>query len=770
MASKIKKIVVISGFLAGATVQADDATMLEHIVVEGQSSPGNGLMNSQDKPLANNVISRPAIEQKNTLNNAYQAMDLLPGVNTYSFDATGLFGGGIRMRGFNSDQIGVSVDGAPINDAGNFSVFPSELIDLENLEEISVIQGASSVDTPMVGASGGSIGFTTSNPVDVTRFRVQQSYGGFNARKSFVRADTGYLGDKRFKAFVSYSKSETDKWKGLGGADRDHMDFKAVLNLTPRSSITGGLLFNEMLNNNIRGLTKTQIQTLGRDTDFGIVPPQHLPGGVGIQTEKVPADNYYNLSLNPYRNYLATLKGRFELLDNLKLDVDPYYSYGYGTGGNELTTLRETSSGLGGGVADINHDGDSLDRILVYSGSVTETERPGVTARLHSQLGNHHLMAGYWFEYAHHRRTQPAVAIDNAGNTADPWLEDPSLYFLHKDGTPYQGRNYLTQNTSHSFFGQDDIGFLDDKLKLSLGMRYTELHRDFQSRASDGSGLGSDYNQRANYAKPLPTVGISYKFTENHQVFFSRSKNFRAPNDSIFYNLLLNGKTKPVNVTPETSTNWDLGYRYTHQDLSLAGTLFYVDYRNRIAAAFDPFVQNITNYNVGSSTTQGIELQSAWRFLPEWSIYGSLSYTESRMKEDFMNVNIKEHTAGKAFPDVPNWLAGAALQYRDGPWSANLSAKYTGERYSTLLNNETIKGYTLVSFDAGYRFPSTGWFRDPSIRFNVYNLLDDEYLNLNAGSGSTFTISNVGKEPGHSSPSYYIGAPRSFSVMLSTDF
>ena len=124
-------------------------------------------------------------------------------------------------------------------------------------------------------------------------------------------------------------------------------------------------------------------------------------------------------------------------------------------------------------------------------------------------------------------------------------------------------------------------------------------------------------------------------------------------------------------------------------------------------------------------------------------------------------------TAGKDFPDVPNWMSGAALQYRNGPLSANLSAKYTGKRYSTLVNDQAMAGYTLVSFDAAFRLPWKGWLKDPTVRLNVYNLLDDNYLNLNAGSGSGFTTRALSPS---GSPSYYVGAPRSFSVMLSTDF
>lgn len=777
----MKQLVFIAAIFAGFTAQASDSVTFEPMLVEGVVPPGNGLMNLQDAPRAHSVISRPAIEQKNTQNNPYQAMDLLPGVNTYSYDATGLFGGGLRMRGFNSDQIGVSLDGAPINDAGNYAVYPSELMDMENLEEISVTQGSTEIDAPMVGATGGSIGFTTSDPSDRLRFRVQQSYGAYNAYKTFLRADTGYLADNRFKAFVSVSKAEADKWKGYGGADREHLDFKGVFNLAPGSSITGGLMFNQMLNHNLRTLTQAEIQTLGRTADFGGHAPQKLAVVNGsAQVETLPSDLYYNLNLNPYRNYLATLKGRFELQPNLRLEIDPYFNYGYGTGGNQLRLLSESdaANALGGGIRDINGDGDALDTLMIYSGAITETDRPGVTARLRSQLANHRLMAGYWFEYAHHRRTQPAVTFDAAGNSANPWLDSRSAYLLRQDGTAYQGRDFLTLNTSHSFFAQDDIGLLDDKLVLSLGLRYTQIERDFTNYASEGGA--AEYNIRQTYARPLPSAGVRYQVTESQQVFVNRAENFKAPPDSVLYGLIRGGSfngqgeltgytLKPVTVEEEVSTNWDLGYRYNGKDLSFSGTLFYIDYRNRIASAFDPVNTINTDYNVGDSVTKGVELESAWRFLPDWSVYGSFTYTHSRMGQDMQTgANTTEATAGKAFPDVPNYMAGAALQYRNGAWSANLSAKYTGKRYATLVNDESIDGYTLVSFDAGYRLPSTGWFRDPTVRLNVYNLLDQDYLNLNAGSGSGFTNRALGE--GGRAPAYYVGAPRSFSVMLSTDF
>lgn len=760
---------------------AEDSTDVGRILVESDA-PGNGLMIQEETPKARSTVTSAAIERKNPMNNVFQVIELLPGINTYSRDATGLFGGGLRMRGFNSDQLGVTIDGVPINDAGDFSVYPTELSDIENLAEIFITQGSTDTDAPHIGATGGNIGMVTSSPTDRSRIRARQTFGSNNAWRTFVRADTGHLADDRLKALISYSKSEADKWKGEGGAKREHVDFKGVLNLAPGDSITAGLLWNKMLNNNLRTLTLAQVNTLGRNADFGAVAPQHLAGVNGTaQTESAPANGYYGFNLNPFENYIATLKGNFQITPALRLDVEPYYWYGYGTGGSQLATLAESNSPskLGGGIRDINGDGDTLDKVMIYSSSVTETHRPGVTIRLSAQLDNHSLVAGYWYERAHHHLTRPGVLFDNAGNSADIWLQNSANYLLRQDGTPFQSRDWLMANTASSLFLQDSVGLMNDRLKLLLGVRNSGIKRGFTNNANDAAGGGATYNIQQSYDKTLPSFGARYQLSNERQVFFNVAKNFKAPSAGIFAGLVnggnyvngvLTGYTlKPVNVTAETATNWDLGYRYAGKEISFSGSLYYIDFKNRIAAAYDPVNNENTNYNVGDSTTKGFELESAWRFQPQWSVYGSLTYTLSRINQDLQTgANSYEATAGKQFPDTPNWMAGAALQYRDGPWSANLSAKYTGQRYATLVNDESTGGFTLVNFDAGYRLPSTAFFRDPMLRFNVYNLFNTGYLYLNASSGSSFTNRAVGA--GGSAPSYYVGAPRAFSVMLGSDF
>jgi iron complex outermembrane receptor protein len=789
--SRTRMSILVSGLFLSASALAQQAatTDVGRITVEG-TNPGSGLIQQEETPKARSSVTRAQLDKQPSSNNPYQAINLLPGVNQYSFDATGLFGGGLRMRGFNSDQLGFTIDGAPVNDSGSFSVFPQEYTDSENLCEIFVTQGSTDTDAPHVGATGGNVGLVTCDPSDERRFRVQPNFGSNNLRKTYLRADTGLFLDGRAKAFLSVSQASADKFKGSGGAHRSHVDFKGVFNLSPGNSLSAGLIFNDAVNNNFRALTKTQINTFGTTLDFSATPPTHLTAVAGTaQTETNPADGYYNFNINPFRNYIATFKGNFQLTNALRLDVEPYFWYGFGTGGNQLGLLKESTSTttLGGGIRDINGDGDTLDTVQVYRSSVTQTYRPGGTIKLSFNMDNHHLVAGYWYERARHRQTAPAVRIDNAGNAANQWLSNPVDWIRRQDGTPVEGRDWLTLSTGHSLFLQDSIGLMQDRLNLVVGARNTSIDRDFRNYANEGSTSatganttgGADYQVNATYSKVLPSLGARYQLTQEHQLFANIAGNFKAPGNFIYGNLLsggtyvggaLTGSTqRQPNVTAETSTNIDLGYRYAGKETTFSGSVYNIDFKNRIARAYDPVAGSSVDYNVGDSTTRGFELEAGWRPFKAWTFYGSVSYTDSKIKDDLRTgAATFESTSGKQFPDTPKVMTGLSVQYSDGPWTAGLSAKFIGQRYSTLVNDESTDGYTVVDMNVTYQMPSTLFFKNPRIRLNVFNLGNANYLSLNSGSGSTFTTRALGA--GGSAPTYYVSAPRSVAVMFGSDF
>ena len=781
---------LVSMACSAPLLMAQQSTDVGRINVEGQ--PGGtdtGMITQEETPKARSSVNRQYMEKVNPTANAFQIIDILPGVNTFSYDATGLFGGGIRIRGYAGDQLGMTINGAPVNDSGNFAVYPQEYTDTENLCEVFVTQGSTDTDAPHVGATGGNIGMVTCGPKDTFGVRVSQSLGQLNFRRSFARVDTGKVGPSDLKAFISYSKATADKFKGAGGADRDHIDLGVEVRPNADVFLSASLLYNKALNNNIRALTNPQIAQYGRNFDFSTVAPQHLAAVAGTaQTEVSPTDGYYKFNVNPFRNYLLTSKAEFKVNKELTVSAEPYYWYGYGTGGGQIQLLTEGGTGTNvTRLKDLNGDGDTLDKVLAYGSSVTETHRPGVTFKSNYRIDNHTINAGYWFERAEHRQTGPRVAFDNNGNSSNTWLDNSSLYLQRPDGQAYQARDWKTISTGSSFYVQDSVALMNDKLVLQMGGRNSTIDRDFtnyanaQSTSTTGRS-DADYQIKRSYGKFLPSAGVKYNLDTQNSVFFNVADNFKAPGNFSFQNLLQGGTVTNGVLTGatlrnpavgiETSTNMDLGYRMQTETTTLSGSVFMVNYKNRIASAYDPATALSVDYNVGDVTMKGLELEAGQKLNKNFSLYSSLTYTDSQMKQNLVvSSTLTESTAGKSMPDTPKWMAAMAVSYKEGPWFGQLTAKYTGSAFSTLVNDQQMNSYTLLNLVAGYKLPSSNFFKAPEVRLNIDNLTNTEYQRISSPSGSSFTTRALplGTLAG-SNPSYYIGAPRFASVTLRSDF
>jgi iron complex outermembrane receptor protein len=785
---KLKPVaLLVSALCAAAPLLAQQSTPTDvgRIAVDGQAGgTSTGLLVQEETPKARSSVNRAHLETLSPSSNPYQAIEMLPGVNAFSYDATGLFGGGLRIRGANSDQMGFTINGAPVNDSGNFAVYPQEYSDIDNLCEVFVTQGSTDTEAPHVGASGGNVGMVTCSPADKFGFRVAQSLGMLNFSKTFLRVDTGKFANDMAKAYISYSKSQVDKFKGQGKADKDHIDFGAEFKPSASLSFATSLLYNKAVNNNYLTLSKANIAASGTSLDFSTVLPQHVtPVNGTAQSDVLPGapDTYYGFNLNPFKNYLWTAKAEYKVNKDVSISAEPYFWYGFGTGGQEeqLLTESQASTIRGGGIADINGDADAKDKVLVYRGSLTRTYRPGATLKTNIRIDNQNILAGYWFERARHIQTQPAVRIDNAGNAADIWLENSDLYILRQDGTPYQGRNQQTISSASSLFLQDSINLMQDKLNLQLGVRNSQIKRDFNNYANEGFGQGADYSVNKTYSKVLPSIGARYNLDAQQQIFANVAGNMKAPGNFSFQSLLVGGTTvnglltgatlRDPAVQMETSTNLDLGYRFAGDRLTFSGSLYYINFSNRIASAYDPVAGTKTDYNVGDVKTKGVELESGYKLSNTWSLYGSLSYTDSKMQSDLRTgVATFEPTAGKQMPDTPQRMGALRLAYNDGSWYGNADVKHTGSAFSTLVNDESIDAATLVNLTLGYRFGDSAFLKKPSLQLNVSNLFDQSYLRINSGSGSNFTTRALGT--GGSTPYYYVGSPRFVSVTLRSDF
>jgi iron complex outermembrane receptor protein len=325
---------------------------------------------------------------------------------------------------------------------------------------------------------------------------------------------------------------------------------------------------------------------------------------------------------------------------------------------------------------------------------------------------------------------------------------------------------------------------MNDKLMLQIGGRNSTVDRDFTNYANAGSTTSTgrsdaDYQIKRSYSKFLPNLGLKFNLDTQQSIFFNVAENFKAPGNFSFERLLqggtvvngvLTGATlRNPAVGIETSTNMDLGYRMQTESTTLSSSVFLVNYKNRIASAFDPATALSVDYNVGNVTVKGVELEAGQKLNKNFSLYSSLSYTESIMKQDLKaSATLTEPTAGKTMPDTPKWMAAVALSFKEGPWFGQLTAKHTGKAFATLVNDEEMKAYTVMNLAAGYKFANSGFFKAPEVRMNIDNLADTKYQRISSGSGSLFTTRALGS--GGRSPFYYIGAPRFVSVTLRSDF
>ena len=755
----------------------DDTVRLGTILIVGEGGKlGAGQMLNEDSVKGRSTVTKSATEKNLATGNPYQALSLLPGINTFNHDATGLFGGGLTVRGFGSDQLGFTINGVPVNDSGNFAVYPQEYADQENLCTQTVSQGNPDVESPHSGATGGNVGITSCDPENTRRFRFAQTLGNLSLSRTFVRADTGRFADGKAKVFVSLSHTQADKWKGEGGAKKDHLDAAFRWDLDADNTVLGSVLYNKAINNNIGNLSLVQLNTLGYNYDFSTAfTPGHLPGGTGAQKETGPSPQYFKLAVNPFENAIASLSGSFKLATDTYLKVQPYYWFGFGTGGVQQTALSETAflnttTGKTGAGVDLNSDGDTLDTIIMARSSVTRTNRPGVTVEVNKTIDNHQIRVGLWYERAQHRQTQPAVPVNSSGEPMDIWLQNGQT--LRPEGSTYQGRDWDTVSTSHQFYVADNISFLGDRGQLSVGLRAPTVKRDVTNYSNEG--FTTAYNIQKSYSDVLPQVGVRYNLDKGHQVFMNIGKNFRAAPNFAFTgsNVKLNAAGQVELVTealPETSVMTDVGYRLQTRNFSLSATYFNSNFKDRQANAYDPVADRNTYTNAGRVKTAGLELEAGSApFMGGFTAYGSLTAQSSELLDDITVAKGQVlPTSGKSFTLTPERMIGASLQYANGPFYARLKVKHTGRQYASLLNDEAVPDYSIADFDAGYNFGNFGALSNLQLRFNVSNLTDVQYRNPSSGS-----VVNTVKY-GTTNPStvfYYLGAPRFAAVTLSADF
>ena len=818
---------LIAAGAASAQSTGTEATEVDTVVVTGARGPATaGVAVAETVAKTRNTINQEFISSQSAGQTILQTLNLTPGLSFTNTDPYGSSGGNIRLRGFDGSRVSLTFDGIPLNDTGNYSAYSNQQIDSELIERASVNTGSTDVDSPTASATGGTINYQTLRPTADMGGWLQGSLGDFNYRRVMGLFNTGEFGPWGTSAWFAASYQNYDKFKGIGELEKAQYNAKIYQPLGDKGdfiALSGH--YNENRNNNYNGpnlststgfcdVAKTQVcgdqvsdpaNPFGWGVDFDrtYVAPTFRNGTADNDTN---GTTYWGLRVNPSNTGNIRGNSRFTLMDGLTLTVDPSFQYTLAGGGAQQTVLSETDLLLRGtkttGGVDLNGDGDTLDRVRVMTPSVTNTHRYGLNSSLIWDINsNHRLRAAYALDLGRHRQTGQYAKIDFS-NPSNPTFfdvfggrNDEDHRVINLDGYNLQARDRKSIAELNQFSVEYRGRFLDEALTVNLGVRAPFFRRELNQNCysqnassnvlctsevpnatlANGNVTFAGRNVTGGYIKPyqlekkydaiLPNVGATYRFGEGQSVYGSYSESLSAPRTDSLYVVrrLADGSIGNPTVQPETSKNYDLGYRFTRSTVVVQASVFYNQFDNRIVSTFDPDLDTFVDRNVGSVKSTGAEFSAGWEPITNLSLYATASFLNSELQDDYIfnAAGALLPTKGKKQVETPEQMFSARASYTfNDVLTAGVQAKYTGERWVTDVNDLRADAFTVVDLDARFDFTKFG-LDGTYLQFNVTNLLDEQYY-ANLGTGASSTPGALGYGRRFAS----VGAPRTVMATL----
>ncbi len=811
--------------LAGqALAQSTGTAAVEELVVTGSRGPKNleGAIVAVEVPKSRATITQEFISKQAPGATILETINLMPGVNFTNNDAYGSAGGDITIRGFDSQRIALLQDGVALNDSGNYAIYPNQQLDSDLISKVDVNLGTTDVDSPTAAASGGTINYVTRVPQDEMGVRAEAGFGEDSFERYYGTFETGKVGPFGTKAWFSglYTRNDivTPQFSTRDAPGKiKKMQFNARIyqELGDRGDFVSLIAhYNENRNNFVRRINLGQFQRNGVTTanapDLTLVYDATCARptpGAGVQNEATTATgftaacaNYVGNNINPSNTGNIRGQGSFHLTDNIILTVDPSFQYTLANGGGR-TIFSEADQQLRT-PTDLNGDGDTVDRVLMYWPNTTNTRRYSLTSSLIWKFAdNQSLRAAYTLDYARHRQTGDASRFDQNGDPesvfgAKDGHADPILL---SDGTNLRRRDRFSIATLNQFSVEYRGRWFEDKLLVNVGVRAPFFKRELNnycyqrdtfnaycttqpgfavSGTNDGSGrplvvfpiaaaanssqaaagTGSQtltaaqrtaflafYNLPANstvassaffsqprswtrkYDKVLPNVGVSYNFTDNISAYGSYAKTLSAPRTDDLYDIF------QVDPDPETADAFDFGVRYQSPVIIASVSAFHYSFKNRIERQFDEAANLFFSVNVGDVTLKGFDGQLGFKPVETLSVYGTLSYVDSEIKDDFPNgvtngVTQFLPTAGKQLFEKPKWQGGVRVDWDPmEALSLGVQGKFVGDRWTNLVNTEKAPGYTTWDVYARYKLTAFN-MENTYLQVNVKNLFNENYL------------------------------------------
>ncbi len=524
---KLNKSIVLTGtalagtafsglFVGHAMAQSTGSQTVTEVIIKGGPRSTNGLGVQTTQPKDQSIVNQDYIATQVGSQNLAQSINLVPGVSYSTEDPTGVLSSDFRMHGFDGNHVSFTVDGTPLNDTGNYAIFPGEYGTSESIEHITVNTGQTEVDSPTASAIGGTVNILTRVPSVTPGAMVKATAGSYGYGRLYGEIETGAIGPTGLRIYLSVNDTTADKYKGAGEIKRMGYDGRIYQPLDNNGFLSLSFTLAKDRPDFYFSGSATQLAQFGRSFDYNTswqVPTQ-APGVADTvpAATAVPGDpsfqatgesNYWALHPNPVD--FANLRGqsKFHFGDKLTVTVDPYLFYTLANGGGSSSVSEKDVRLLGSAAAfptcakggagvDLNFDGDCLDTVLLYSASETQTHRFGVNSSAIYDFNEHNrLQASFTYDNGRHRQTGEYTYIDQQTGQPDNVFGGKPGYgrgIFAVDGTQLNARNRKSF-AKLAQFSLNYVGrFMDDKLHVNIGIRDPHFERNLDQRCYTFNG------------------------------------------------------------------------------------------------------------------------------------------------------------------------------------------------------------------------------------------------------------------------------------------
>lgn len=686
-------------------------------------------------PSAVSVVTDKDIETRR-VDTVTDALQMLPGV--YKSQKAN---GGLQIRGFDSTDTLVLLNGVPMNNTFNNGV-DWEAIPVHSIERIELVRGPSS---SLYGGRGvaGVINIQTKQQpkqsVKDIHWHGQIGYGSHGTLNNELGFDAQV--SNRITVGMSAEQRKTDGYPGFFITGRAANIRPSTVTVTPDNPVPqtkdgsyllgsrGDKSFN---NKNLSAYVTMKLRDRESLTYSYLYTKNRYAYENPMSTITVNGAPIFsgNVKINNQK-YVALRTSRYLGYDGLK----EYHAHNLQYK-NDKNKLQVTFN-----ILDRKKDGFSSPNnpnTPNYSGPGDDSFYPGKTINFDAQkvwdrMGKHSVVAGINWKKENFEQKRRELTNWRNHSSFDSTTYPGGLYEINKGAT--NNLALFVQDTYRPNFNWAIYtGLRIDRFKKFDGQHVTyDTNNNRYDTVNHGEG---------SYTEWSPRLAIEHYVTDSLNVYASYGHSFNPPPLSQVYRYTDVVRANP-NLDPERSDTFEVGMKKewgTKTALNLSA--FYVKTKDKVKYVTHYDNNGDVDYkmyeNVDQETRRGIELELRHQLSSKWSVFGNYTWQMGRIKhKDLPNTNASGYE--EINYDIPKHIFHAGLEYTNGKWNALWDAQYVSRRQSV----DDITGqygssdsYFISNVAMNYKFS-----KEATLQLGIQNVFNRVFFDDEATAGRTYSAS-----------------------------